>query len=126
MLHKLRLAHRLLLIYLLSFVAVVVLAYSLVVEKNIAIRFAQKEQRGAAYIAVVRDALLAIVEDHLAEGVPAKASGRRVPPNDYASRILAAEAQYGREMRTQTRADELSALLLRFGERSASGASHNP
>src|SRR5215470_14783888 len=62
MLHRLPLAHRLLLIYLLSFVSVAVLAYSLVAEKNIAIDFTQKEQRGSGYIAVVRDALIDIIE----------------------------------------------------------------
>src|SRR5262245_50099167 len=67
MLPQLRLAHRLLLIYLLSFVSVAVLAYSLVVEKNIAIDFAQKERRGAVYVAVVRDALFAIIKDRLAD-----------------------------------------------------------
>ena len=52
MLHRLRLAHRLLLIYLLSFLAVAVLAYGLIAEKNIAIDFALKELRGNAYVAV--------------------------------------------------------------------------
>ena len=70
MLFRLRLAHRLLLIYLLSFVSVAVLAYSLIVEKNIAIDFAQKEQRGNAYVAVVRDTLLAIIDDRLASTTP--------------------------------------------------------
>ena len=66
MLHRLRLAHRLLLIYLLSFVSVAVLAYGLVAEKNIAIDFASVELRGAAYTAIVRDALFAIIDDRVA------------------------------------------------------------
>src|SRR5262245_60948911 len=61
--HRLSLAHRLLLIYLLSFVSVAVLAFSLIAEENIAIEFAKKEQRGSAFLAVARDSLLAIVQD---------------------------------------------------------------
>jgi catechol 2,3-dioxygenase-like lactoylglutathione lyase family enzyme len=90
------LAHRLLLIYLLSFVSVIVLAYSLIVEKNIAIDFARKEQRGSAYAAVVRDALLAVVEDHLASASPAAApdADNRASLKDHANKILSADARF--------------------------------
>ena len=61
MLSGLRVAHRLLLIYLLSFASVAYLAYTLVAEKNISIEFARKERRGIAYADVVRQALMAII-----------------------------------------------------------------
>src|SRR5215475_3932641 len=109
MLHQLRLAHRLVLIYLLSFVSVVSLAYSLVVEKNIAIEFAQKEQRGSAYVAVVRDALLAIIENRLAAATSPSSNrdARSAALDDRAAAIETAERDYGREMATAALADRL-------------------
>src|SRR5215472_1894132 len=61
MLPGLRVAHRLLLIYMLSFAAVAYLAYTLVAEKDIAIDFGRKELRGIAYADVVRQALLSMI-----------------------------------------------------------------
>src|SRR5215469_18311951 len=61
MLSGLRVAHRLLLIYLLSFAAVAYLAYTLVAEKNIAIEFARKELRGIGYADIARLSLLSII-----------------------------------------------------------------
>ena len=61
MLSGLRVAHRLLLIYLLSFASVAYLAYTLVAEKNIAIEFARKELRGIGYVDVVRQSLVSII-----------------------------------------------------------------
>src|SRR5215468_11123478 len=61
MLPGLRVAHRLLLIYMLSFASVAYLAYTLITEKNIAIDFARKELRGIAYADAVRQALLSII-----------------------------------------------------------------
>jgi len=76
MLHRLSLAQRLLLIYLLSLASVAVLAYSLIADRNIAIEFAKKEQRGSAFLAVVSDSFLAIVENDLASTTsPGKAPG---------------------------------------------------
>src|SRR5262245_37509177 len=119
MLLKLRLAHRLLLIYLLSFVSVAVLAYSLVVEKNIAIEFAEKEQRGNAYVTVVRDALLAIVEDRLASMV--QRPNERLLARDVLQREIAAlqtaEQAFGKGMDTAVLADRLVKQLSQLKER---------
>lgn len=125
MLSRLPLAHRLLVIYLLSFVAVAVLAYSLVVEKNIAIEFAQKEQRGSAYVAVVRDALLAIIENRLAGATsPSSNRGARSAAlNDQAAAIETAERDYGREMATAAFADRLASLLRQLSRSNGSSAS---
>src|SRR5262247_2376634 len=117
MLHRISLTHRILLIYLLRLVAVVVLAYSLIVEKNIAITFAQKEQRGSSYIAVVRDALLAVIEDHLTASSPETATTlRHAALEDYAAKILAAQTQYGGEMHTQQLAHDVSLTLRQLSE----------
>jgi hypothetical protein len=75
----------------------VVLAYSLVTEKKIAIEFAQKEQRGSAYVAVVRDALLAIIEDRLASAA-SQAESRTV--SSAASRDQAAAIEAARNGNT--------------------------
>src|SRR5215469_10510325 len=61
MLSGLRVAHRLLLIYMLSFASVAYLAYTLVAEKNIAIKFARKELCGITYADVVRQGLLSTI-----------------------------------------------------------------
>src|SRR5215470_17786780 len=119
MLHRLPLAHRLLLIYLLSFVSVAVLAYSLVVEKNIAIDFTQKEQRGSAYVAVVRDALLATIVDRLA-GVTSQIETRTANGaalQELAAAVAAAERRYGQGMGTAALADSLEELLRRLSAR---------
>src|SRR5262249_43074078 len=110
MLHRLRLAHRLLLIYLLSLVSVAVLAYSLIAEKNIAIEFANKELRGSAYVAVVRQALLALI----AERRPSASSridgqsATHTSLQDQASAVETAERQYGRDMGTAGEAYRLT------------------
>ena len=124
MLSRLPLAHRLLVIYLLSFVAVAVLAYSLVVEKNIAIEFAQKEQRGSAYVAVVRDALLAIIENRLAAATsPSPNRGARSAAlDDRAAAIETAERDYGREMATAAFADRLASLLRQLSRSNGSSS----
>src|SRR5258708_32726699 len=78
MLSGLRVAHRLLLIYLLSFASVAYLAYTLVVEKNISIEFARKELRGIGYVDVVRQVLLSIIRDEgAAAGPPTGAASCR-------------------------------------------------
>jgi PAS domain S-box-containing protein len=120
MLHRLRLAHRLLLIYALSFVSIVVLAYSLVAEKNIAIEFAREEQRGIAYVAVVRDALLAIAEDDFAVPQSSREDSLRASLQRSADAVAAAETAFGQNLDTARLADRLSYMLrhLREGERS--------
>lgn len=120
MLHRLRLAQRLLIIYALSFVSIVVLAYGLVVEKNIAIEFARKEQRGIAYVAVARDALLAVAQDDLAAAQSSDASALEASLQKSADAIAAAEAAFGYNLDTARLADRLSYMLrhLRRGERS--------
>ena len=121
MLSRLRLAHRLVLIYLLSFVSVVSLAYSLVREKSIAIEFAQKEQRGSAYVAVVRDALLAVIQDRL--DALASQTERRVAGSavlqEHAAALEAAEQRYGRDMGTAALRlmEAISPLCARFTRR---------
>lgn len=119
MLHRLRLAHRLLIIYALSFVSIAVLAYSLVVEKNIAIEFARKEQRGIAYVAVVRDSLLAVAEDDLADAQPADTNSLKASLQQSADAVMAAEAAFGQNLDTARLAGRLSLILrnLHEGER---------
>src|SRR5262245_10521652 len=116
MLHRLRLAHRLLLIYLLSFVSVVFLAYGLVREKNIAIERAENEQRGSAYVAVVRDALLAVIQDRLAAAAAPLEGGdpSQAALKDQAAAVEAAERQYGGNMDTAAPAADLTILLRRL------------
>src|SRR5215475_9685718 len=113
MLHRLRLAHRLVLIYLLSFISVVSLAYSLVREKNFAIEFAQKEQRGNAYVAVVRDALLAVIQDRLATATSqiAMPTVKGAALQESAAAIAEVERRYGRDLGTAALANSLEALL---------------
>src|SRR5262249_35963204 len=110
MFHRLRLAHRLVLMYLLSFVSVAVLAYSLIVEKKIAINFAQKEQRGIAYVAVVRDVLLAVIET---EG----RSDQDAVLLDQAAALEAAERRYGGEMDASALTQRLATLLRQLSVR---------
>ena len=113
MLARLRLTHRLLLIYLLSFVSVAVLAYSLVVEKNIAIDFAQKEQSGNAYAAVVRSTLLATVGDRLASA-SSTAEDRAAARDALRTQLAAletAEREFGHGLDTASLANSLSDLL---------------
>src|SRR5262245_41420430 len=118
MLHRLRLAHRLLLIYLLSLVSVAVLAYSLVAEKNIAIEIANKELRGSAYVAVVRQALLTLIEERRpsASSPSYRQSARRTALQDLASAVEAAERQFGQDMGTVGEAYRLTSLLRQLSE----------
>jgi PAS domain S-box-containing protein len=118
MLHRLRLAHRLLLIYLLSFLAVAVLAYGLIAEKNIAIDFALKELRGNAYVAVVRDALLIVTEDRMT-AVSAQGQSdieRKAALQRQAAAVEAAERQYGDDMDTAGQAYRLTSLLRQLSD----------
>jgi hypothetical protein len=117
MLHKLRLAHRLLLIYLLSFLAVAVLAYGLIAEKNIAIDFARKELRGNAYVAVVRDALLAVTGDRVAVSLQGESAiERKLALQRQAAFVEAAERQYGAGLDTAAQAYRLTSLLRQLSE----------
>jgi PAS domain S-box-containing protein len=113
----LRVAHRLLLIYLLSFVSVVYLAYSLVAEKNITIEFARKELRGSAYVAVVRDAVLAIGEDRaaLSPQLGTPIAGDIALP-ERLDALVAAERKYGDAMGTGPLASQFATVLKRLIE----------
>jgi PAS domain S-box-containing protein len=133
MLSRLRLTNRLVLIYLLSFVSVVPLAYSLVREKSIAIEFAQKEQRGSAYVAVVRDALLAVIQDRLASATSQteKPVAGSAVLREHAAALEAAERRYGRDMSTAALAGSLVTLLRQLsadagGDLAANRALHTP
>jgi PAS domain S-box-containing protein len=127
MLHRLRLAHRLLLIYLLSFVSVAVLAYGLVAEKNIAIDFAFRELRGAAYTAIVRDALFAIIDDRVATSprLSQNESALRDALRAQAAAIDAAEKHYGQDMDTAPQAYRLASLLRQLSEHGQSSAAQD-
>src|SRR5262245_50175947 len=120
MLHRLRLAHRLLLIFLLSFVSVAVLAYSLIAEKNMAIEFTRKELRGSAYIAVVRGALISLIENYMASAIaPAdNRAARSASLQGVVDALDAAEMRYGGDMETAGLADHLANLLRSLGARS--------
>src|SRR4030095_8487892 len=97
---------------------VVSLAYSLVREKSIAIEFTQKEQRGSAYVAVVRDALLAVIQDRL--DALASQTERRVAGSavlqEHAAALEAAEQRYGRDMGTAALAGSLVTLLRQLSD----------
>ena len=130
MLHRLSLAQRLLLIYLLSLASVVVLAYSLIADRNIAIDFAKKEQRGSAFLAVVSNSFLALIENDLASATsPGKAPGVGKDFSKQAAAIETAQQQYGRGLNTADLAAHLAALLRQInvpGEptQSETGADH--
>ena len=119
MLPKFRLVHRLLLIFLVSFVSVAVLAYSLIVEKSIAIEFAQKELRGNAYVAVVRSALLAVITDQLAAPDMRDQGNKAASVNlrEHLQAIGAAELQFGTEMDTAKYANSLTSSLEQLSEK---------
>ena len=125
MLSGMGVAHRLLLIYLLSFAAVAYLAYTLVVEKNIAIEFARKELRGIAYADVVRQSLLSVIIrgwKTSEESQPGDQSGDRTLHEQIAA-LGAAEREYGRDLHTAPLADALVANMRRLD---APGASNPP
>ena len=124
MLHRLSLAQRLLLIYLLSLASVAVLAYSLVAEKNVAIEFAKKEQRGSAFLVVVRNALLAIIENDItATRSRSESAGIRKDFSKQASAIEAAEQQYGRDLNTAEFSAHLAILLRQMDAPAETGRS---
>jgi len=62
MLSKIKVSHKLLLIYALDMITVVFLGFSLAEEKYIAINFARKEMVGLDYIATVRDTLFVALD----------------------------------------------------------------
>src|SRR4029077_18411873 len=107
MLSGLRVAHRLLLIYLLSFASVAYLAYTLVVEKNIAIEFARKELRGIGYADVIRQALLSIIRagERAARLQSGDESGGSATLQTQLAALARAEREYGHNLNTATLAD---------------------
>jgi PAS domain S-box-containing protein len=112
MLPGLRVAHRLLLIYMLSFAAVAYLAYTLVAEKNIAIDFARKELRGIAYADVVRQGLLSMIEIREATRLqPGDHNGDYSSLQERITALAAAEREYGHNLDTAALADSLQAEM---------------
>ena len=120
MLSGLRVAHRLLLIYLLSFASVAYLAYTLVAEKNISIEFARKERRGIAYADVVRQALMSVIGQEL------ERAATRAGPGDRGNSMLdgplaalgEAEREYGQHLDTGALCD---ALRMEMRQQAAQG-----
>src|SRR5215472_11075755 len=108
MLPGLRVAHRLLLIYMLSFAAVAYLAYTLVAEKDIAIDFGRKELRGIAYADGVRQALLSMIgEREAAVLLPGDHHVDYTSLQERIAALAAAEQAYGYDLQTAALADTL-------------------
>ncbi|HET6224617.1 MAG TPA: ATP-binding protein [Dongiaceae bacterium] len=106
-------AHRLLLIYLLGFVSVAFLGYSLVVEKNRAIELARRELSGSAYVSTVRDVLLAIT-DHRQAASPVEAAGQAGDGSALRqplAALTAAQRRYGSGMGTTALAERLAFVM---------------
>ena len=114
MIGKLRVAHKLLLIYLLSLISVLFLAYSLVSEKEKAINFAAKKMRGNAYAAVVRQAMVAVTLD-LQDRRRTRAEPDGPPDPSAASlkaaasAVVEAELQHGHGMKSAALSDQFDA-----------------
>src|SRR5262245_20437261 len=83
-----------------------------------AIDFALKELRGNAYVAVVRDALLAITDDRVTAASPQSQSGigRKTALQRQAAAVEAAEKQYGEDMDTAGQAYRLTSLLRQLSD----------
>ena len=103
---RLTVGRKLALIYFLDLTTVIFISGILINEKYIAINFSRKEQVGLAYIAQVRDGLLAVVE---------RDRGLSASLQPMAQRIIDAERRFGAEMDTkvlsQRFVDELTAPL---------------
>src|SRR5215471_15765400 len=101
MLSGMGVAHRLLLIYLLCFASVAYLAYTLVVEKNIAIEFARKELCGIGYVDVVRQSLASILRSRGAAALhSADRGGDQATLEGQIAALADAERDYGRRLHT--------------------------
>ena len=121
MLPGLRVAHRLLLIYMLSFAAVAYLAYTLVAEKNIAIHFTRKERHGIAYADVVRQSLLSMIEIREAARLqPGDHNGDYTSLQERITALAAAEREYGHNLDTAALADGLLAEMHQLVAQEAS------
>ncbi|HWA43915.1 MAG TPA: PAS domain-containing protein [Hypericibacter adhaerens] len=110
----LRVAHRLLLIYLLSFASVAYLAYTLIAEKNISIEFSRKEMRGINYADVVRQVLMAIVRNRETVLI-ARPGGedQSAALQEQMTALAAAEREFGDSMDTGAL---VNTLLTELGE----------
>ena len=115
-LSNLSLSHRLMIIYLLSFVSVAMLAYSLIVEKNLAIGFAEGEQRGSRYSSVLRDTLLMLVNDKLLTRFHRSATQDHLPSSltEQAAALATAEDELGKNLGTADLANQLRLQLRRL------------
>ncbi|WP_250536352.1 EAL domain-containing protein [Caballeronia sp. AZ10_KS36] len=110
LLARLRVGHKLLLIYLLDLSAVIYISGILIHEKYLAIDFSNKEIVGNAYVRVVTSALI---------DVALTGAGQRLPPAAWRATIdqlAAAEAQYGEPLQSaalnRSLRDALQALSL--------------
>ena len=120
---QLPVGRKLLLIYLLDLTAVIYVSSILINEKYLSIDFSRKEVAGNAYVAAVRDVLVAlptplpdvspVASAAESAGTPGtKALSVRLDPTAFAPRmeaLRAAEQQYGPSMKT---ADVHAAFLL--------------
>ena len=116
LLGRLGVGRKLMLIYLLDLTAVIYVSGILINEKFIAINFARKEVQGNAYIAAVRDPLVAAAR--LDSGDTAAAA---LLPAMVAS-VRQAQADHGAGMDSQRLALELEQGLLRLPADPAAGA----
>ncbi|MFT5961624.1 MAG: diguanylate cyclase (GGDEF)-like protein/PAS domain S-box-containing protein [Burkholderiaceae bacterium] len=105
---SLSVGRKLALIYFLDLITVIFISGILIHEKYIAIDFARKELVGNEYIAVVRDALLSVVQPPAADIVPG--------PAQAALLVGAAEARLGRQMESS----QLNVQFVRGLQRYAS------
>jgi len=110
MIRRLRVTHKLLLIYLLSLVSVAFLVFRLVGEKDIAADFAAKELRGSAYIAALRDTLVGIAR-HCGAAVAGSVADSGVDLRRSIAGLQAAEAGAGAGLDTAGAATQAKAAL---------------
>ncbi|WP_250527185.1 EAL domain-containing protein [Caballeronia sp. GAWG2-1] len=94
LLARLRVGHKLLLIYLLDLSAVIYISGILIHEKYLAIDFSNKEIVGNAYVHVVKDALVEVAFAGAGQRLPSGAWRKSI--DDLAN----AEAQYGEHMKS--------------------------
>ncbi len=96
---SLTVGRKLALIYFLDLTTVIFISGILISEKYIAIDFAKKESVGNAFIATVRDVLLAVVEEDAQARFPQTGDTPPASPSPaLAARITQAEARFGKDM----------------------------
>ena len=108
LLSRLSVGRKLMLIYLLDLTAVIFVSSIMINEKYLAINFAKKEIQGNAYIAQVRDGLLAAA---LADGA--------APSGDPAQGVMLAQAALGEGMQSAEMAAALAGAYTRLEQAQA-------